>query len=45
MKEIDDAVAEGSFTLKQMGDSGLQVRIKDGQVRQTLLSFWEQTTD
>jgi hypothetical protein len=37
MKEIDDAVAEGPFTLKQLGDSGLQVRIKDGQVRSTLL--------
>jgi len=33
-KEIDDAVAEGPFTLKQTGDSGpLQARIKDGQVR------------
>lgn len=32
-KEIDDAVAEGSFTLKQTGDSGpLQGRIKDGQL-------------
>lgn len=33
-KEIDDAVAEGPFTLKQTGDSGpLQGRIKNGQVR------------
>ncbi|OIW29052.1 hypothetical protein CONLIGDRAFT_645192 [Coniochaeta ligniaria NRRL 30616] len=33
-KEIDDAVAQGPFTLKQTGDSGpLQGRIKDGQVR------------
>lgn len=33
-KEIDDAVAQGPFALKQTGDSGpLQGRIKDGQVR------------
>jgi hypothetical protein len=33
-KEIDDAVAEGPFTLKQTGDGGpVQGRIKDGQVR------------
>lgn len=32
-KEIDDAVAEGPFILKQTGDSGpLQGRIKDGQL-------------
>ncbi|KAH8902684.1 hypothetical protein BR93DRAFT_947773 [Coniochaeta sp. PMI_546] len=32
-KEIDDAVAQGPFALKQTGDSGpLQGRIKDGQL-------------
>ncbi|KAB5554883.1 glycosyl transferase family 90-domain-containing protein [Coniochaeta sp. 2T2.1] len=32
-KEIDDAVAQGPFTLKQKGDSGpVQGRIKDGQL-------------
>ncbi|AEO59270.1 hypothetical protein MYCTH_2307437 [Thermothelomyces thermophilus ATCC 42464] len=32
-KEIDDAVAEGPFQVKQMGDMGpLQGRIKDGQI-------------
>jgi hypothetical protein len=33
MKETDDAVAEGPFTLQNTGQEGvLQARIKDGQV-------------
>jgi hypothetical protein len=33
-KEVDDAVAQGPFQVKQTGDLGpLQGRIKDGQVR------------
>lgn len=40
MKEIDDAVAEGPFALKNTGEDGLlQARIKDGQVEMTLVAL------